>query len=102
MTIGTGGVLAELLADSASFLLPASEDDIRAALRSLQAGALLQGHRAGPRGDLDAAVAAAVAIQRYAESNLGMIEEVEVNPLIIRPDGKGAIAVDALIRMSTP
>jgi succinyl-CoA synthetase beta subunit len=101
MTVGAGGVLAELLADSASFLLPASEGEIRAALQSLKVGTLLQGYRGGPRGDLDAAVTAAVAIQRYAEANLAAIEEVEVNPLIVRPDGNGAFAADALIRTRT-
>ena len=68
MTIGAGGVLVELLGDSASLLLPASEDDIRAAILSLKTAPLLQGFRGRPVGDLSAAVAAALAIARFAEA----------------------------------
>jgi acyl-CoA synthetase (NDP forming) len=99
MTIATGGVLVELLGDSASLLLPASEGDIQAAILSLKTAPLLQGFRGRPVGDLNAAVAAALAIARFAEEHAETLEELDVNPLIVRPEGKGAVAVDALIRM---
>lgn len=99
MTIAAGGVLVELLADSASLLLPASEADIRAAILSLKTAPLLQGFRGRPIADLDAAVAAALAVARFAEADADTLEELDVNPLIVRPKGRGAVAVDALIRM---
>ena len=99
MTIGAGGVLVELLGDAASLLLPAGEDEIRAAILSLKTAPLLQGFRGRPVGDLAAAVAAALAIARFAEANAATLEELDVNPLLVRPEGKGAVAVDALIRM---
>jgi succinyl-CoA synthetase beta subunit len=99
MTIAAGGVLVELLGDSASLLLPASDDGIRAAILSLKTAPLLQGFRGRPVGDLEAAVAAAAAIARFAEAHADELEEIDVNPLIVRPQGLGAIAVDALIRM---
>jgi acyl-CoA synthetase (NDP forming) len=99
MTIATGGVLVELLGDSASLLLPASGDEIRGAILSLKTAPLLLGFRGRPVGDVEAAVAAAVAIARFAEANAADLEELDVNPLLVRPQGEGAVAVDALIRM---
>ena len=99
MTIGAGGVLVELLGDAASLLLPATEEDIRAAMLSLKTAPLLQGFRGRSAGDVNAAVQAALAIARFAEENAGRLEELDVNPLLVRPEGQGAVAVDALIRM---
>jgi acyl-CoA synthetase (NDP forming) len=99
MTIATGGVLVELLGDSASLLLPAAEAEIRSAILSLKTAPLLQGFRGRPVADLDAAVAAALAIGRFAEAHAATLEELDVNPLLVRPEGQGAVAVDALIRM---
>jgi acyl-CoA synthetase (NDP forming) len=99
MTIGAGGVLVELLGDAASLLLPATEEEIRRAILSLKTAPLLQGFRGRPRGDLDAAIAAAVAAARYAEAHAEVLEELEINPLLVRPYGHGAVAVDALIRI---
>jgi acyl-CoA synthetase (NDP forming) len=99
MTIGAGGVLVELLGEAASLLLPATEDEIRRAILSLKTAPLLQGFRGRPRGDLDAAIAAAAAAARYAEAHADVLEELEINPLLARPEGHGAVAVDALIRI---
>jgi hypothetical protein len=41
-----------------------------------------------------------VAVGRYAEANLASLVELDVNPIIVRPAGSGAIAVDALIRLA--
>jgi acyl-CoA synthetase (NDP forming) len=98
MTIGAGGVLVELLGDAASLLLPATEEEIRRAILSLKTAPLLQGFRGRPHGDLDAATAAAVAVARYAEAHADTLDELEINPLLVRPEGHGAVAVDALIR----
>jgi acyl-CoA synthetase (NDP forming) len=99
MTIAAGGVLVELLGDCMSLLLPATEQEIRAAMLSLKTAPLLKGYRGRPVADLGAAVAAAVAIARFAEAHADTLDELEVNPLIVRPAGRGAVAVDALARM---
>jgi len=57
----------------------------------------LAGYRGKPAGDLDAVAAALVALSQLA--NAGDVVEAEVNPLIVRPRGQGAVAVDALVRM---
>ncbi len=98
LVIGAGGVLVELYKDAASLLLPAHEDDIRAAIDSLKIARLLDGFRGGPRGDREALVQAVKAVAAYAEANRDTLAELDVNPLFVLPEGQGAIAVDALIR----
>jgi acetyl-CoA synthetase len=99
MTVGAGGVSAEVLGDTVSLLLPATLAEIRSAILSLRTAPLLLGYRNRPLADLDAAVASALAIARYAEANVDTLEELDVNPLLVRPEGRGAVAVDALIRV---
>jgi acyl-CoA synthetase (NDP forming) len=97
MTIGTGGVLVELLKDSATVLLPASRADIEAALKGLRLYPLLDGYRGRARADVPAAVEAIMTISRFVRENADMIEELDVNPLIVCGEGKGAWIADALL-----
>jgi acyl-CoA synthetase (NDP forming) len=99
LVIGAGGVLTELLADSVTLLPPFSPDAIRSALAALKVGKLLDGFRGKPRGDVDALVEVVQGIARYALVQLPTLQEIDVNPVIVRPLGKGAVAVDALIRL---
>jgi hypothetical protein len=45
-------------------------------------------------------VATAMACARYAEANIDRLVELDMNPVIVRPRGQGAVAVDALIRLA--
>jgi acyl-CoA synthetase (NDP forming) len=99
LVIGAGGVLAELLKDTVSLLVPTNRSEVEAALRSLRVWRLIEGFR-GERGDVEAVVSAVEAVARFAEANPGLIEELDINPLLVLP--QGAVAVDALIRMRTP
>lgn len=95
LTLGAGGVLTELLRDTASLLVPAQEDDIRAALDTLAIAPLLRGYRGKPAADMDAIVTAVAAVQAYVLAHAHVLSEVEINPLICTPTR--AVAVDALI-----
>ncbi len=97
MTVGTGGVLVELLKDSTTLLLPTTRGDIETALRSLRMFPLLDGYRGQPKADLDAAIAAIEKIACFAMAHAGGIEELDINPLIVCADGKGAWIADALL-----
>jgi len=98
LTMGAGGVLTELLADSATLILPTTAADIRAALAGLRVGSILGGYRGRPPADLVAVTDAIFAIAAFAESHAGRLAELDVNPLIATPTG--AFAADALIRLS--
>ncbi|MDW6024939.1 acetate--CoA ligase family protein [Mesorhizobium sp. BAC0120] len=97
MTIGSGGVLVELLKDSATLLLPASRGEIEAALRGLKLFPLLDGYRGRLKADIEAAVEAILGIADFAVANAAAIEELDINPLIACAEGQGAWIADALL-----
>jgi acetyl-CoA synthetase len=96
LVVGAGGVLTELLKDSVALLLPTNEAEIRRALPRLKIWKLIAGFR-GKKGDAEAVVRAINAVANFAQNYAASLEELDVNPLLVLPDG--AIAVDALIRM---
>ena len=100
LVLGAGGILTELWRDSVSLLPPFTPAAIEAALMQLTVGKLLGGYRGRPQADIAALVAAAMACTRYAEANLDRLLELDINPVIVRPRGQGAVAVDALIRFT--
>jgi acetate---CoA ligase (ADP-forming) len=100
LVLGGGGVLVELMQDSQRLLLPTSRDAIATVLSRLAAAKLLSGYRGRPEGDIDAAIAAVAAVAAFAEAHRDRLAELDVNPLLVRPKGRGAVAVDALIRMA--
>ena len=98
LTVGSGGTFVELSADSATLLLPVSEAEISEALSRLRCAPLLEGYRGRAPADVDAAVAAILCIARFAVEHRDRLEELDVNPLGVRARGRGAVALDALIR----
>ena len=100
LVIGAGGVLTELLRDSVTLLPPFTPTSIEAALNRLKVSKLLAGFRGKPAGDVPALVETVLACTRYAEANLNALVELDINPVIVRPAGLGAVAVDALIRLA--
>jgi acetate---CoA ligase (ADP-forming) len=97
LTIGAGGVLAELFEDTASVLLPATDDEITEAIKSLKLYKILQGYRGKQGADIAAIVDQITKIANYAAANKDRLIELDVNPLMACHDR--AIAADALIRM---
>jgi acyl-CoA synthetase (NDP forming) len=99
LLIGAGGVMAEVLRDSAVLLMPVDRDDVLDALQSLHVWPLLQRFRNRPAADIDAVAGTVLAVQRFAMDNLEALEELDINPLMVRALGRGAVAADALIRL---
>jgi acetyl-CoA synthetase len=99
LVLGSGGVFTELLDDGVSLLPPWDAASIRAALERLAAAKLLAGFRGKPRGDTPALVDLVAGVARYAAAHVDTLLELDVNPVIVRPIGLGAMAVDTLIRM---
>ena len=98
LLVGSGGVLAELAGDRAVLLAPAPRSEIEAALATLKVARLIDGFRGRPRGDRAALVDALIAIQQFALDHADRLIELDVNPIVVRPAGRGVAAVDALLR----
>ena len=99
LVLGAGGILTELLSDSVALLPPWTRESIAAGLNGLAAARLLAGYRGKPPGDVPALIECIAGVARYAEANLATLIEIDVNPVIVRPLGKGVAAVDAMIRL---
>jgi len=98
LVIASGGVLVELIGDAQILLLPTSRAEIVESLRTLRTWTLLSGYRGKPEGDFQSTVAAVEAIAQFALDRADRLLELDVNPLMVRPNGHGAIAADALVR----
>ena len=95
LTLGMGGVTAEVLADTVTLILPVTEVQILAGMRRLRLWPLLDGYRGRKRADM-AALAALVTRLGALMAADDRLEEIEINPVLLRENG--AVAVDALIR----
>lgn len=98
LTLGAGGILVELIEDAALLTLPTSEDEIRKAIGGLKIAKLLNGYRGQPKGDIEALVQTVAAAAAFVTANAGRLEELDINPVMVLPEGQGAVAADALIR----
>lgn len=93
--VGSGGVTAELTRDVALALAPLSKEKALEMLRSLKFWPLLDGYRGRAKLDVDAAADAIVRVSFLAADLGPRLRELDVNPLIVRPAGEGAVVVDA-------
>lgn len=95
LTLGMGGVTAEVLADTVTLILPATEAEVLAEMRKLRLWPLLDGYRGRQKADMAALAALAVKLGALMAADPSL-EEIEINPVMVRESG--AVAVDALIR----
>ncbi len=98
LTLGFGGVGAEIYRDVASEVLPLSRTSAYNLLESLAGAPLLKGHRGRSPADVEALVDAVCRVADAIGASGDRIEEFEINPLLVYPEGKGVLAVDLLIR----
>jgi acyl-CoA synthetase (NDP forming) len=100
LLVGGGGILVEMIKDSESLLLPTTKAWVMQALSKLKCAPLLKGFRGAPAADLDAAADAIMAVAGMVEDAPGSIIELDINPLMLLPKGRGVVAADALIRIN--
>jgi hypothetical protein len=63
----------------------------------LRGRALLEGFRGAPAADVGALAETISAVSRLGRDHAASITELDLNPVLVRPDGSGAVAVDALV-----
>lgn len=94
---GPGGILVELLDAGQIRLAPASVATASAMLRDGQGARLLDGIRGAKPADRAALADLISRISVFFAENADLISEIEINPVMVRADGKGLIAADALL-----
>ncbi len=100
VTLGAGGTRAELFGDAVHRLAPLDEAEATAALRSLRAGPLLEGFRGAAPADLPALARLVSQVSRLAHAGRATVAELELNPVIVHPAGRGCTVADALLVLS--
>jgi len=95
LTIGSGGILVELVGDAKTLLLPSTVDDIEHAIKSLKVSKLLSGFRGEPSVDVKALSQMLWSLCNAVETDK-TLTEVEINPLFVYENS--VLAVDALIQ----
>ncbi len=94
MMFGMGGTMVELVKDIQFRVAPLSRDDIKSMVAETMAGKLLKGFRGAPVGDFDALYKAIAQLSHLAMEH-AEIQEIEINPLIVYPEGEGVLAIDS-------
>ena len=97
LTIAAGGVLTEVLKDSASLMLPCSQDAVERAINKLKIAPIINGYRGKDPADMDAILDCVMRVQACILDQKSTITELEINPLICT--NNGVFAVDALIKI---
>ncbi|WGR95936.1 acetate--CoA ligase family protein [Bradyrhizobium sp. ISRA435] len=95
--VGLGGITTELFKDVLYRPAPVSAAEASAMLETLKAVPLLQGFRGAPKADVAALARLISEISVLAARLAGEIAEIEVNPVLVHPEGQGVTIVDALV-----
>ena len=95
--VATGGIYTEIYRDRSLRLAPVDADTAHEMIAELQGLRLLTGYRGKPAGDIAAMAQAVAALSRLAAEPA--VIEAEVNPLVVRAQGEGVVAVDAVVRV---
>lgn len=98
LTLGSGGVLVELVGDSQTLLLPCTLGDLIAALSKLKVARLLNGFWGRPKADLACLAHSLLALTAFVQARADRFVEIEINPLFLYPDD--VLAVDVLLQVS--
>jgi acyl-CoA synthetase (NDP forming) len=94
---GLGGVFVEVLRDVTFRVAPFGAAEARRMIDEIRGAALLAGARGRPPGDVDALAEALSRLSVFAAAQAGRFASIEINPLLVRPQGQGVAALDALI-----
>ena len=96
LLFGIGGVMVEVYNDVSLRLCPITRGDALEMVDELRGARLLQGFRGSPAADIDALTDVLVKVSQMAVHLEGRLSELDINPLMVLPEGQGVVAADAL------
>jgi acetyltransferase len=95
--VGFGGITTELFRDVIYRPAPVSATEAAAMLAELKAAPLLSGFRGAPKADIPALSKLISQVSLLAADFRNQISEIEINPVLVHPEGQGVTVVDALV-----
>jgi acetate---CoA ligase (ADP-forming) len=97
VALGLGGILTEVLKDVVYRVAPFDLETAREMIGELRGARLFEGYRGQPAADKEALAQALVAVSGMAAALASRLAELDINPVFVRPAGKGVAAADALV-----
>ena len=98
--LGLGGIFVEVLRDVTFRIAPFGVEEAHNMIGELRGRAMLEGARGQPPCDIDALAEALSKLSVFVAAKRDEFTSIDINPLLVRPKGEGAAALDALILTS--
>lgn len=102
VVVGSGGVLVELIRDTALALAPISHERALRLIGETKVSKILEGYRGAPKADTDALADALVRLSYIAITYEAVLEAIDLNPVYVGRQGEGVRIVDALVIPRVP
>lgn len=96
LTLGAGGVLAELFDKHAHALCPITPEKAQAMIEEIGLEKIVAGYRGKPALDRESLIHSLVALSRFGYEHRGQLTEMDLNPIIVPPAGRPTTLIDAL------
>jgi acyl-CoA synthetase (NDP forming) len=100
VVFGLGGIFVEVLKDVAIRVPPLDDAEAREMVEEIRGAALLRGARGRPPADVAALADAIVRLGRLARAQQGSLLALDLNPVLVLPEGQGVVAVDWLVQFA--
>lgn len=100
ITVGLGGVLAEIYKDASTRLAPVDEAEAMQMIAEVKGLATIRGYRNLPKGDIAALAKTIAAFSALAHRQFASVVEAEINPLLVKRESEGVVAVDGLVALN--
>jgi acetate---CoA ligase (ADP-forming) len=94
IVFGLGGIFIEVLKDTVVEMAPLTHGDALRMIAAIKGAPLLHGARGRPPADVEALAALLVGLGRFAAENAGRFAALDLNPIIVKAKGEGAVVVD--------
>jgi acetyltransferase len=98
---GIGGIFVEVFQDVAFRLAPLTRNGARNMVRSIKGHKLLSGYRGAPKADIATIERMLVGLSDLV-MNHPEIKELDVNPLLVHPEGEGVTVADCRFILEKP
>jgi acetyltransferase len=94
---GLGGIFVEVLKDVSFRVVPLSRGDALDMIKEIKGYQVLKGVRGRPPADIEALAGVIMKVSTLATVLKDQVEELDINPLVVYPEGKGVKAADAMV-----
>jgi acetyltransferase len=94
---GLGGIFVEILKDVSLRVAPLTREDAMAMIEEIKGFKVLAGARGRAKADIPAIADVLVKVSRMAVDLEDHFVELDINPLIVLPEGQGVRVADALV-----